>query len=42
MLIHEALEQNVNAAMKKIDELPVTLDRTMLIRIEDTFDVLDC
>nr|MBP7322623.1 homoserine dehydrogenase [Deltaproteobacteria bacterium] len=42
MLIHEALEQNVNAALKKIDELPVTLDRTMLIRIEDTFDVLDC
>ena len=35
MLIHEALEKNVNTALREVDALPVTLGRTMLIRIED-------
>lgn len=40
MLIHEAREEHVMQALKKIDGLPVTLDKTMLIRIEDDFDTL--
>ncbi|MFH1625531.1 MAG: homoserine dehydrogenase [Pseudomonadota bacterium] len=35
MLTHEAKEANVQKALKEIDELPITLDHTVLIRIED-------
>ncbi len=40
MLVHEAREENVRKALRDIDSLPVTLDKTMLIRIEDRFDTL--
>lgn len=40
MLIHEAREENVQKALAEIDSLPVTVDKTMLIRIEDQFDRL--
>ena len=35
MLIHKAREEHIDNALKEIDALPVTLDKTMLIRIED-------
>jgi homoserine dehydrogenase len=35
MLTHEALEENVLKALKEINELSVTKDKGMLIRIED-------
>lgn len=35
MLTHEAKESNVQKALRKIDDLPITLDKTVLIRIED-------
>ncbi|MDY6856884.1 MAG: homoserine dehydrogenase [Thermodesulfobacteriota bacterium] len=35
MLTHEAKEANVQKALRKIDNLPITLDKTVLIRIED-------
>jgi homoserine dehydrogenase len=35
MLTHEAKEANVQKALKKIDNLSITLDNTVLIRIED-------
>jgi homoserine dehydrogenase len=35
MLIHQAQEESVAKALKEIDVLPETLDKTMLIRIED-------
>jgi homoserine dehydrogenase len=40
MLIHEAIEEHVDKALREIDASPVTLDKTMLIRIEDQFDKL--
>ncbi len=40
MLIHEAIEEYVDLALKEIDALPVTLSKTKLIRIEDQFDSL--
>lgn len=40
MLIHEATEEDVDKALQEIDVLPVTLDKTVLIRIEDQFDKL--
>lgn len=40
MLIHEALEADVTRALQEIDSLPVTLDQTMVIRIEDQFGAL--
>ena len=35
MLIHKAREEYVAQALQEIDALPVALDKTMLIRIED-------
>ncbi len=35
MLIHHAREEFVADALQEIDALPVVLDTTMLIRIED-------
>lgn len=35
MLTHEASEENVGQALKKIDSLDVTMEKTVLIRIED-------
>jgi homoserine dehydrogenase len=35
ILTHEAMEKNVQDAMRKIDHLPSTRARTMLIRLED-------
>jgi len=40
MLIYEAAEEYVDNALREIDSLPVTLDKTMAIRIEDQFDHL--
>jgi len=40
MLIHETIEEYVGKALSEIDSLPVTLDKTRLIRIEDQFDSL--
>lgn len=40
MLVHEAVEEYVDLALKEIDALPVTISKTMLIRIEDQFDSL--
>jgi homoserine dehydrogenase len=40
MLIHEALEEDVDRALQEIDSLPETLDQTMVLRIEDAFDTL--
>ncbi|MBW1679331.1 MAG: hypothetical protein JRJ08_04180 [Deltaproteobacteria bacterium] len=37
MLIHEAIEEHVDKALREIDTSPVTLHKTMLIRIEDQF-----
>ncbi|MEW6616775.1 MAG: homoserine dehydrogenase [Thermodesulfobacteriota bacterium] len=41
MLTHEAREANVQKALKKIDNLSVTLDNTVLIRIEDGKSTLE-
>jgi len=38
MTTYEAKEKNVRAALKKIDQLDVVMDKTMLIRIEDKLD----
>jgi len=38
MLTHQAREKNIQKALQEIDRLPVILDRTMLIRIEDPSD----
>lgn len=35
MLTHEALEQNMQAAISEIDQLPVIKDKSLLIRIEE-------
>lgn len=35
MLTHEAKEANVREALDEIDTMPITLDKTVLIRIED-------
>jgi homoserine dehydrogenase len=35
MLTHEAQEANILRALKEVDRLPTTVDKTMLIRIED-------
>ena len=35
LLTHEAREADVRKALKEIDRLPITNDKTMLIRIED-------
>jgi len=35
MVTHEARESNMQKALQVIDRLPVTVDKTMLIRIED-------
>ncbi len=35
MLTHEAREKNMDKALQVIDQLPVTVDKTVLIRIED-------
>jgi homoserine dehydrogenase len=35
MLIHKAREESVANALQEIDALPVALDKTMLIRMED-------
>ncbi len=35
MLTHEALEADVQKAMKEIDQMDVVLDKTMIIRIEE-------
>ncbi len=35
LLTHEAREADVRKALKEIDRLPITKDKTMLIRIED-------
>jgi len=40
MLIYEATEQYVDQALSQIDALPATLDKTMVIRIEDQFENL--
>jgi len=40
MLIYEATEKYVDKALSEIDALPVTLDKTMVIRIEDQFEHL--
>ena len=39
-LIHESIEEHVDKALTEIDALPVTLGKTMVIRIEDQFDRL--
>jgi homoserine dehydrogenase len=35
MLIHEAVEANMQGAIKRIDELEIVKDKSMLIRVED-------
>jgi homoserine dehydrogenase len=40
MLIYEATEESVDKALSEIDALPATLDKTMVIRIEDQFETL--
>ena len=40
MLVYEAIEEDVDKALREIDCLPVALDKTVLIRIEDQFDRL--
>jgi homoserine dehydrogenase len=40
MLTHEAKEANVQKALKEIDNLPITVDNTVLIRIEDVDSTL--
>jgi hypothetical protein len=35
MLTHEARERNMEKALPVIDRLPVIVDKTVLIRIED-------
>jgi len=35
MLTHEAREKNMQKALQEIDRLPITVDKTKLIRIED-------
>lgn len=41
MVTHEAKEANVQKALKQIDDLPTTLDDTVLIRIEDAVSTLE-
>ncbi|MFH2012336.1 MAG: homoserine dehydrogenase [Pseudomonadota bacterium] len=41
MLTHEAREANVQKALKRIDNLSITLDNTLLIRIEDGESTLE-
>ena len=41
MLTHEAKEANVQNALKEIDNLPITLDKTVLIRIEDKYSTFE-
>jgi len=38
VLTHEAREKNMQKALQEIDRLPITVDKTMLIRIEDPSD----
>ncbi|PLX98066.1 MAG: homoserine dehydrogenase [Desulfuromonas sp.] len=38
IMTHDAREEDINAALKKIDELSVIVDRTRLIRIENELD----
>ena len=40
MLTHEAREANVQKALKEIDNLSITLDNTLLVRIEDVDSTL--
>ena len=35
MVTHQALEKNLQSALHVIDQLPITADKTTLIRIED-------
>ena len=39
MLTHEAREKNMQKALQEIDRLPITVDKTVLIRIEDPSDL---
>jgi homoserine dehydrogenase len=39
MLTHEARENNMQKALQEIDRLPITVDKTVLIRIEDPSDL---
>ena len=41
MLTHEAKESNIQKALEEIDNLPITLDNTALIRIEDEESTLE-
>lgn len=41
MLTHEAKEANVQKALREIDDLPITFDNTVLIRIEDGGSTLE-
>jgi len=41
MLTHEAREADVRKALKEIDALPVTAGETMIIRIEDQFNLVE-
>lgn len=38
MLTHEAREKNMQEALQEIDRLPTTVNKTVLIRIEDPSD----
>jgi homoserine dehydrogenase len=38
MLTHEAREKNMQKALQEIDHLPITVDKTVLLRIEDPSD----
>jgi len=39
MLTHEAREKNMQKALQEIDRLPIIVDKTVLIRIEDPSDL---
>ena len=39
MLTHQAREKNMQKALQEIDRLPITVDKTVLIRIEDPSDL---
>jgi len=41
MLTHEARERDVRQALEVIDRLEVALDKSLFIRIEDSFDPPD-
>ncbi len=39
MVTHKAREKNMQRALQVIDRMPVIVDKTMLIRIEDASDL---